>query len=101
MKHRPRSKRGGPPFLALAEELASRSGWRISVLRTSDAAPVHSIVLPDWDRWKPTTAGDRLIEHGYAVVAIAHFGPERVGGWLQIGESSYTAPVYTRTELAS
>lgn len=89
-----------PPFLALAQQDQGPTGWHITVLRTSDAAPVHTLVLRDWTTWRPASAGHRLIEAGYMLPAAAHFAPGREAGWLRLPTGNYAAPAYTSEELA-
>lgn len=69
-------------------------GFQINVL-DSDMAILATIDLPDWETFRPASAGHRLIEHGYRIRPDAR-GADTVNGWSQAGPG-WRVPVI-RTE---
>lgn len=65
-------------------------GFQINVL-DDDMAIVATIDLPDWESFRPASAGHRLIEHGYMIRPDAR-GPETLSGWTRVGPG-FSAPV--------
>jgi hypothetical protein len=58
-------------------------GFQINVLNEGMDI-LATIDLPDWESFRPASAGHRLIEHGYMIHPEAR-GPETVNGWRQAG----------------
>lgn len=58
-------------------------GFQINVL-DDDMSVLATINLPDWETFRPASAGHRLIEHGYMIRPDART-PETVNGWSQAG----------------
>jgi hypothetical protein len=63
-------------------------GFQINVLDDSMAV-LATIDLPDWETFRPASAGHRLIEHGYMIRPDAR-GPETVNGWRRAGSGWMT-----------
>jgi len=68
----------------------------ITVLDTSDMSERCRISLPEWDEFRPASAGHRLIEHGYMLAPAAYFKPGNFGGWAVLSDTTYIAPVVPR-----
>lgn len=68
-------------------------GFQINVL-DDDMAVLATIDLPDWESFRPASAGHRLIERGYMIRPDAR-GPETVNGWTAVGPSWMTPVVRT------
>ena len=86
---------GGSPrgYIAVASGTGLR-GYLISVVETDSLLPVLRIDLPEWESFRPASAGHRLIEHGYMTNSDAHFRPETAAGWYALSETVFAAPVH-------
>lgn len=58
-------------------------GFQINVL-DDGMTVLATIDLPDWETFRPASAGHRLIERGYMIRPDAR-GPETVNGWRRAG----------------
>lgn len=72
----------------------SEHGFQINVV-DGDMTILTTIDLPDWEIFHASSAGHRLIEHGYMIRPDAR-GPETVNGWRRVGPG-FMVPVM-RTE---
>lgn len=63
-------------------------GFQINVLDHSMSILV-TIDLPDWDSFRPASAGHRLIENGYMIRPDVRT-PETVNGWSRAGSGWMT-----------
>ncbi|MER7050390.1 hypothetical protein ABT391_36795 [Streptomyces jumonjinensis] len=85
------------PFRAVGTPKDGPYGWRIVVTRVEDGETLLDLDYPEWSDWRASSAGHRLIEHGYMVSQPSHFHPERVAGWaVEPGGEMFTAAVYSR-----
>ncbi|NUV64302.1 hypothetical protein [Streptomyces sp. CAI-85] len=68
-------------------------GYQLNVL-DAELRIVATVDLPEWESFRPSSAGHRLIEHGYMIRPDAR-GPETVNGWRQAspGLDSWSVPV--------
>lgn len=68
-----------------SEPVAGRAeyGYQINVLDEGMKILV-TIDLPEWQKFRPASAGHRLIEHGYMIRPDAR-GPDTVNGWREVG----------------
>ena len=63
-------------------------GFQINVLDASMAI-LATVDLPDWETFRPASAGHRLIEHGYMIRPDARTSGT-VNGWRQAGSGWMT-----------
>lgn len=55
---------------------------------------VHTrIALPEWEEFRPASAGHRLMERGWMLPTVVHWWPNRSAGWLMVPGVGWTAPV--------
>lgn len=74
-------------------EQRTEHGYQINVL--DDGLNIlATIELPDWETFRPASAGHRLIEHGWMIRPDAR-GPESVNGWRAIGSGWVTQVIRT------
>lgn len=68
-------------------------GYQINVL-DEGLSIVATVDLPEWESFRPASAGHRLIEHGYMIRPDAR-GPQAVNGWRRAepGLDSWSVPV--------
>ncbi|MGY5627488.1 hypothetical protein ACW7N6_38615 [Streptomyces sp. UC1A3] len=66
-------------------------GFQITVL-DARMAILATINLPEWESFRPASAGHRLIEHGYMIRPDIRT-PETVNGWSQVGPGWMTSVV--------
>lgn len=59
-------------------------GFQINVMNDAMAI-LTTIDLPDWETFRPASAGHRLIEHGYMIHPDARGVPQSVNGWRSVG----------------
>jgi len=71
-------------------------GFQINVL-DHGMNIITTINLPEWESFRPASAGHRLIEHGFMIRPDAR-GPETVNGWSPTGPG-YTVPVIRTDDL--
>lgn len=63
-------------------------GFQINVL-DHNLEILATIDLPDWESFRPASAGHRLIEHGYMIRPDTRT-PETVNGWREVGSGWMT-----------
>lgn len=68
-------------------------GYQLNVL-DSDLHIRCTIDLPEWESFRPASAGHRLIEHGWMIRPDGR-GPETVNGWRAIGSGWVTQVIST------
>lgn len=69
-------------------------GYEINVL--DDGLNIlATIELPEWESFRPASAGHRLIEHGWMIRPEARDEPETVNGWRAIGSGWVTQVIST------
>jgi hypothetical protein len=92
----------GGAFLATVAPTES-GGYVITVTQhTPEPEELARIELPDWDDFRPASAGHRLIEQGFQVLPAAHYEPDRAAGWKPGADGqTYTAPVYRLPEFGT
>lgn len=63
-------------------------GFQINVL-DDGLSIIETINLPEWEEFRPASAGHRLIEHGFMIRPDGR-GPETVNGWRPMGSGWIT-----------
>lgn len=63
-------------------------GFQLNVL-DDELNIVVTIDLPEWESFRPASAGHRLIEHGWMIRPDTR-GPDTVNGWRAIGSGWVT-----------
>lgn len=81
------------PFWHNDEQLCE-NGYQINVLDASLNILV-TIDLPEWDTFRPASAGHRLIERGWMIRPEARNEPDTVNGWRAIGSGWVTQVIST------
>lgn len=71
-------------------------GFQINVL-DAELHIVVTIDLPEWESFRPASAGHRLIEHGWMIAPHTRDEqhPETVNGWRAIGSGWVTQVIST------
>lgn len=69
-------------------------GFQINVL-DHDLIAITTVDLPDWESFRPASAGHRLIERGWMIRPDAR-GPETVNGWRPVGSGWMTQVIPMR-----
>lgn len=79
-------------FLEVAAVLAG-SPVSLAALDPTALAEVLKIELPDWETFRPASAGHSLVERGFMTTPDVHCEPDTMAGWHAAGNAAYLAPL--------